>query len=188
MQTTDFQYVNQLENLPVVEELADPPSSDEFFQALKRLKNAKAPGIDSLPAEVYKYSGSNIQNRLFELVLRVWESETVPQEWKDASICKLYKGKGNISDCGSYRGISLLSSAGKILAHIINARLTHLAEQILPESQCGFRQSRGTVDAIFVVKQIQEKSLEQHQPLFMCFVDLEKAFDRVPREALWTVL
>ncbi|KAJ2940675.1 hypothetical protein O0L34_g14785 [Tuta absoluta] len=187
-QTTDLLYIESLENLPTVEDLAEPPSFDEFFAALKRMKNHKSPGADGIPAELYKYGGPHIKNKLFELVLNIWECEIVPQDWRDASICKLYKGKGDIADCSSYRGISLLSTAGKILAHIINTRLSRHAESILPETQCGFRPGRGTVDAIFVVRQIQEKSLEQHRHLYMCFVDLEKAFDRVPREALWIVL
>ena len=184
----DLTHINSLQALPTSTELDDPPSFGEFLRAIDRLKNGKASGIDCLPAEIYKYGGLNVQNSLFVLVLRIWQYEVIPQDWKDASICKLYKGKGDSSDCGSYRGIALLSAAGKILAHIINRRLGELAERILPESQCGFRPSRGTVDAIFVVKQLQEKSLEQQRALYMCFVDLEKAFDRVPRSALWTIL
>lgn len=187
-QTTNLTCIEALEDLPVVEYLADPPSFDEFTAAINRLKNSKTPGVDSLPSEIYKYGGPNIKGRLFDLVKKIWEYEAIPQDWKDASICKLYKGKGNVSDCSSYRGISLLSTAGKVLAHIINKRLSLLAETLLPETQCGFRPGRGTIDAIFVVKQIKKKSLEQHRPLFMCFVDLEKAFDRVPRDALWVVL
>ncbi|XP_050344603.1 uncharacterized protein LOC126769729 [Nymphalis io] len=186
--SANLSYVNSLEDFPVSEYLDNPPTFEEFVKAVKRLKNSKSPGMDQLPAEVYKYSGKHIVSRLYHLILNVWETEEVPQEWKDAIICKLYKAKGDVSDCSSYRGISLLSSAGKILAHIINSRLSELAEQHLPESQCGFRPSRGAVDAISIVRQLQEKSLEHQQPLFMCFVDLEKAFDRVPHEALWLVL
>lgn len=184
----DLSYIDGLENLPIVPELDDPPSSDEFLMAVSKLKNNKSPGSDSLPGEVFKYGGPNIKNRLFEIILLIWETESIPQDWKDAAISKLFKGKGDLSDCGAYRGIALLSAAGKILAHIINKRLNDIAERFLPESQCGFRPNRGTIDAIFVVKQLQEKCLEQHHSLYMCFVDLEKAFDRVPRAALWTVL
>lgn len=187
-QSTDIPYIETLADLPTDELLANAPSYAEFTAALDKLKNGKTAGLDNLPSELYKYGGPHIKSSLFALILKIWECEKIPQDWKDASICKLYKGKGDISDCSSHRGISLLSAAGKVLAHIINNRLIHLAEKLLPETQCGFRPNRGTVDAIFVVKQIQEKSLEQHQPLFMCFVDLEKAFDRVPREALWIVL
>lgn len=63
-----------------------------------------------------------------------------------------------------------------------------ISEKILPQSQFGFRPNRGTCEAIFCIRQLQEKCREQSQPLFLCFIDLEKAFDRVPREALWLVL
>ena len=60
--------------------------------------------------------------------------------------------------CGNHRGISLLSTAGKILARIMLNRLIPLvAEKNLPESQCGFRRNRSTTDMIFTVRQIQEK-------------------------------
>ena len=72
----------------------------------------------------------------------------------------LYKGKGagkgEVS--GNYRGITLLSSAGKILPGILLSRLNaKIVKTILPESQCGFRQNRGTTDMIFTVRQKQEK-------------------------------
>ncbi|KAI8440933.1 hypothetical protein MSG28_009230 [Choristoneura fumiferana] len=186
--SANLSYIDSLDELPVSQQLDEPPTFEEFTEAVKRLKNLKTPGMDHLPAEIYKYGGKFILTRLYDLVLRVWNTEEVPQAWRDAIICKLYKGKGDVSDCSSYRGISLLSSAGKVLAHILNSRLGELAERHLPESQCGFRPSRGTIDAIAVVRQLQEKSLEHQRPLYMCFVDLEKAFDRVPREALWLVL
>ncbi|PZC85177.1 hypothetical protein B5X24_HaOG202362 [Helicoverpa armigera] len=187
-QGADLDYINSLDALPISSNLETPPSYEEFHNALNRLKNGKSPGYDSLPSEVYKYGGKNIKTRLFELVLHIWDAEIVPQDWKDALISKLYKGKGDLSDCSCYRGIALLSAAGKVLAHVINSRLVKLAESFLPESQCGFRPNRGTVDAIFVLKQLQEKCLEQHRDLYLCFVDLEKAFDRVPRSTLWVVL
>ena len=66
-------------------------------------------------------------------------------------------------------------------------RLYPVAEQILAESQCGFRPSRGTVDMIFSARQLQEKCIEQQKPLFMTFFDLSKAFDSVDRSCLWEI-
>ena len=51
--------------------------------------------------------------------------------------------------------------------------------------QCGFMQGRGTTDAIFILRQLQEKHLVAGKPLYLAFIDLEKAFDRVPREVIW---
>jgi hypothetical protein len=118
----------------------------------------------------------------------MWEQERVPNIFKVSRISALYKNKGDRSDCNSNRGISLLSAPGKVFARVLLNRLKNLSERILPETQFGFRPDRGTCEAIFSVRQLQEKSREQGRQLYLCFVDLEKAFDSVPREALWVVL
>ena len=72
-----------------------------------------------------------------------------PQDWKDANFISIFK-KGSRKECGNYRGISLLSIAGKIMARIILNRLNSLlAPNILPETQCGFRSGRSTISTLF---------------------------------------
>ena len=112
----------------------------------------------------------------------------MPDDFRDALIVSLYKNKGSKTDCGNYRGISLLSIAGKIFARVILNRLVSVSEKILPEAQCGFRPGRSTIDMIFAMRQLQEKCIEQNMPLYSVFIDLTKAFDTVNREALWVVL
>ena len=107
---------------------------------------------------------------------------------RDAKIVTLYKNKGDRSDCNSYRGISLLSIVGKVIARVILARLKVLAARVYPESQCGFRAGRSTIDMIFSVRQLQEKCQEQNEPLFLAFIDLTKAFDLVSRSGLFQLL
>ena len=97
----------------------------------------------------------------------------------------IYK-KGDRTDCGNYRGISLLSIAGRIFARILLNRLsTHITPEVVPETQRGFRGNRSTVDMTFCLRQLQEKCIEQDQPLYMVFVDFSKAFDTVGRTGLW---
>ena len=124
----------------------------------------------------------------------------LPQEYKDPSITHLYKNKGDRQVCDNHRGISLLAIAGKVLARVLLNRLqTHLEgatqdpppdkqPSLLPETQCGFRQGRGTVDMIFTVRQLQEKCREQNRGLYITFVDLTKAFDTVNRDGLWKIM
>ena len=116
----------------------------------------------------------------------MWRKEAISQEFKDASIIHLYKRKGSPQVCDNHRGISLLCIAWKILAKILLNRLNvHLDQTgLIPESQCGFKKDRGTVDMIFTARQLQEKCQEQNVDLYMTFVDLTKAFDTVSRERL----
>ena len=160
----------------------------EMVRAIKGLKDGKAPGVDGIPAEVWKYVGANLSNRLHRWIIKVWEEGHVPQAWKDANIVTIYK-KGDRSECGNYRGISLLSAAGKIFARILLNRLSsHITPDVVPETQCGFRSNRSTVDMIFCLRQLQEKCIEQDQPLYIELVDFTKAFDTVGRTGLWQLL
>jgi len=112
----------------------------------------------------------------------------LPQDFNDAIIVTIYKKKGERSECGNHRGISLLSVAGKMLAKIVLNRIRSISEDVLPESQYGFRAGRLTTDMIFTLRQLQEKASEQCQPLYVVVVDFSKAFDTVDTQTLWKVL
>ena len=129
-----------------------------------------------------------MSNRLHRWIIKVWKEVHVPQAWKDADIVTIYK-KGDRTECGNYRGISLLSAAGKIFARILlNILSSHITPEVVPETQCGFRSNRSTVDMIFCIRQLQEKCIEQDRPLYIVFVDFTKAFDTVGRTGLWQLL
>ena len=192
-----------LDRLPqavINEALAKLPELAEIEKAISSLSSGKSPGDDGIPAEVFSSGGPALVNRLLELFQAMWTKEELPQEMKDASVIHLYKKKGNRQVCDNHRGISLLVIGGKILARILLDRLqAHLesADQgpilatqvgLLPETQCGFRQGRGTIDMIFTARQLQEKCREQNVGLYTTFIDLTKAFDTVSREGLWKVM
>ena len=122
------------------------------------------------------------------IVVAVWQQEVVPQEWKDAIITMLFK-KGDPYECGNFRGISLGAHAGKVLK-VVAMRLNAYCEwrEIFLEAQYGFRVGRSTDGMIYVVRGVQELAREKDLPLFMCFIDLQKAYDSVDRSHLWKVL
>ena len=161
------------------------PTVSETRKAIQHLSSGKAPGTDAIPAEVYKAGGLPMAEKLTELFECMWRKEAIPQDFNDASIIHLYKRKGNPQVCDNHRGI-----AGKIMAKILLNRLNAHLDQagLIPESQCGFRKDRGTIDMIFTARQLQEKCQEQNVDLYMTFVDLTKAFDTVSRDGLWKIM
>ena len=92
--------------------------------------------------------------------------------------------KGGLSNCDNLRGIALLDVVGIAVATILQERLQILAEQELPESQCGFCKGKSCTDMIFVVRQLMEKTWEHKTKSF----DLRKAYDSVPRRGMWLAL
>lgn len=181
--------LNAITNYPTLQELDTAPSLQEIAAAVRTLKNNKSPGIDGIPGEVLKHGGEALHRRLHEMIDLMWEMERVPQQWKDARIISIYKKKGDRAVCGNSRGISLLVTAGKVLAKVLLLRLNrHIVDQVCPETQCGFRSERSTMDMIFTTRQLQEKCREQRQNLCLAFIDLTKAFDTVNREMMWRVM
>lgn len=106
--------------------------------------------MDGIPAELYKATGPITLEAFCNILTAIWDKQFIPEEFCDAMVVSFCK-KGNKADCGNYRGISLLSIAGKILARVIlNCLITSISEGILPETQCGFRPSHSTVDMVFL--------------------------------------
>ncbi len=111
----------------------------------------------------------------------------MPVDWTKAIIIPVYKGKGTRRECGSYRGISLLSISGKVYGKVIIERVQRLTEKKISEEQGGFRKGSGCVDQIFSFRMVVEKILAKGKKLYAAFMDLEKAYDRVDWLALWDV-
>jgi hypothetical protein len=108
--------------------------------------------------------------------------------WKRAIISPQHK-KGATTQPGNYRCISLLAIPGKVYALLLMHRIQQHIDTQLHEAQCGFRKGRGTVDAIFAMRQLMGMcKAAADAPLFSVFIDLTKAYDSVNREALWQVL
>ena len=137
--------------------------------------------------ELILFGGPVLQDRLLALMRSVWDEGRVVNAWRDALIVPIPK-KRNLQSCDNCRGISLLDVVGKIFGRIVQNRLLVIAEGLLPDSQCGFRKGRGCTDMIFVARQLTEKTLEHGDSLFLLFIDLKKAYDSVPRDALWMIL
>ena len=165
----------------------DKPSKDEIRKAIMKLRNGKAAGPDEIPAEAIKADLDTAVNTLFSLFGRIWEEEVIPAQWKEGLVIKLPK-KGDLRDCNNYRGIMLLSVPGKVFNRVLLERMKDAVDPILREQQAGFRKNRSCADQIASLRIIVEQSLEWKSPLYINFIDYQKAFDSVDRETLWKLL
>ena len=154
----------------------------EVEEAIKVMKAGKVGGPSKVVGEMLEAAGKKGIKRLTELCNQVVREGAIPREWQLTTLIPIFKGKGDPMECGSYREVKLLEHGMKVLEGVLEKRLRQKVK--IDDMQFGFMPGKGTVDAIFMVRQLQEKCLEKRKDAFFSFVDLEKAFDRVPREVV----
>jgi hypothetical protein len=151
------------------------------------MKQRKIPGYNKITTETIKAGGEKMVNILHKIFNTIWVSEKTPQDFSKMIVTPIHK-KGDKLNRENYRAISLLSIPGKVFLQILLERMKARVEAKLSEIQYGFRAGRGTVDAIFIVRQIIEKAKEKRIPLHLHFIDFKAAFNTIWRSALWKML
>ena len=121
-----------------------------------------------------KLEGKEAVDSLGHLAALMLESESIPADWLKQLTVSLYK-KGPSQNYNNYRGIALLSVPGKAFCRVVQIRLSERAEQLLRETQCGFRKRHGCIDLVFSTCILAEKAREFNSPLYLGFMDLQKA-------------
>ena len=154
----------------------------EFREALRKSKQGKAVGPSGVSTELIAASGDTGTEWMADLCNKILDEGKIPEDWKKSTMVPLYKKKGDPLLCCNYRGIKLLEQAMKVFERVIETRVRDQVS--IDNMQFGFMPKKGTIDAIFILRQIQEKHLDKKKDIFFAFVDLEKAFDRVPREVV----
>jgi hypothetical protein len=187
-----------------IPELDGPITQEEMVSAQRtRLHNFKAGSpVDGLLPEMLKRHGPEPQDadeehpfefltqalvRLFNII---YSLEVIPDAWKTAAICPIYKNKGPREECKNYRPISLLSVLGKMLDSIITTRLNDYLEEHdeLSEHQWAFRKCRSAPDLIWTASEILERRREEGKKTFAAAVDIVKAYDCVWHDGLFVKL
>ena len=158
----------------------------EVLAAIKKMKKSKAAGPSGVVSDMLKAAGDAGTVWVTDVCNAVVRDGKIPEDWCKSWMVNVYKGKGNALECNSYRGIRLLEHVLKILERVVEERVRRIVK--IDDMQFGFMKEKGTTDAIFIVRQLQEKYRAKKKDLWMAFVDLEKAFDRVPREVVWWAL
>ncbi|XP_068741970.1 uncharacterized protein [Montipora capricornis] len=144
----------------LVEGPVERVSREEVVKAMGEMKAGKAAG----PSE------------------GVLDGKGMPDEWAMSVVVPIFKGKGDAMRCGAYRGVKLLEHAMKIIEKVLERTLQCMV--IVDKMQFSVMPSKGTIDAVFILRRLQEKYLDKEKKLYTFFIDLEKAFDKVSRKVL----
>lgn len=115
--------------------------------------------IDGFTRELMKADLKTSITVVSELFFKIWESEKVPNDWRCGLIIRLLK-KGNLMECGNWRGITLLSVAARILGKVIITRIRDTVDARRRQEQAGLRRRRVTIKQIIVLGNIVEKVIE----------------------------
>ena len=135
--------------------------------------------------EVLKAREDIISKTLAKLYTKCLSERRIPTAWMNAKMTIIFR-KGNKKDLRNYRPLCLLSNIYKVLSKVLTKRLEKTLNENQPREQAGFRSGYSTIVHIHFVNQMKEKCREYNIPLYIAFVDYEKAFDSVQTQAVLT--
>ena len=182
-------YDDERGNKPTIQNASIGPNimKSEVENALKEMKNGKAPGPDGIFVEMVKALDDNGVTKLTKVLNDVYQTTNIPEDLLKSVFVTIPKKQG-ATKCELFRTISLMSCVTKLLLKIIMKRSrSHLTPMIRKE-QCGFVQNSGTANAVFMLRQIGERAIEVQNDIHICFLDYSKAFDCVNPEKLMEIL
>ena len=153
---------------------------------MRTLSRRKAEGMDGISAEFLISLRGEVKEKFVELCQLIYRDEAWPKDFLQSVMIPIEKK--NVVRCEGFRTISQISLASKVVLRILAKRIKSKSEEFLGKDQFGFRSGRGTRDAVGVMRCLSERSIEFNQDLYVCFIDYEKAFDRVNWRKLMEIL
>lgn len=124
---------------------------------------------------------------IFEIMKLMWNSpETIPKFLKRASVCPIPKKGDDLEDMNNYRGISLISVILKIICKVVIRRIIDALEREnrFAKEQAGFRDKQEGIGQVVALFEVLQRRKLVGKSTYLCFVDIRKAYDTVPQEAL----
>lgn len=148
---------------------------------MQKAGTGKSPGAGGIPIELWKALGDEGVKWLTWFLNRIVKEMKMPNKWRESKIIPIFKRKGDASECGNYRGIKLLAHTFKLYEKILERRLCQIIK--INEAQFGFMPQMSTT-----VRQVIADTVEKEDKMVAVFIDLEKAYDSIPRNQIWSAL
>ena len=143
----------------LVEGPVERVSQEEVVKGMGEMKTGKATGPSEVSAKMIAASGEIGNGVMVELCQGVLDGRGMLDEWALSVVVPIFKGKGNAMSCGAYRGVKLLEHAMKIVEKVLEKRLRRMVK--VDEMQFGFMPGKGTIDAVFILRRLQEEYLDK---------------------------
>jgi hypothetical protein len=161
-------------------------SVEDMIAACKRIKATTAAGVDDIHPCFVKYGGRVMAESLTALLNMICKLGVFPSQWKCARGVALYKGKGDRSDPGNYRLLSITSIVARTLERVVKTRLWQRIGRHIASEQAGFRTQHSTTDNVFRTLRAIYAALDNKgtETLPCIFLDIAKAFDTVHHPSL----
>ena len=147
---------------------------------LRRMPRQRAVGPDEIASEIWIAGGDRLVELLCAIMKRVFVSGTIPPQWKGGRLARLYKGKGDATDCNSHRGLLIADHASEVFTSLLLPPIA-IFDKRLPAEQCGCVRGHGTARVMHTSKLFARRAPAHKRPCALVFADLVKAFDRVLR-------
>lgn len=187
-----FTVENEDEILPTIEDRNISNIMDhveieeaEIKKILKGLKTDKTPGPDQISPWLLKELSETIAAPLVTLFSCTMRNCTVPDDWKRASVSPIYK-KGDKSEAGNYRPVSLTSVVCKVLETVLRDKVVnHMkSNHLFSSCQYGFLKGKSAALQLLNVLDTWTEALDNGTAIDCIYLDYQKAFDKVPHKRL----
>ena len=153
-------------------------TASEVNIAIKRLKKGTSAGSDNLTSEHFIYAHENVCVLLSLLFNAMLIHNYLPLKFMDTVLIPILKDtKGDITDCNNYRPIAITCIMSKILETVILLKYQNILSST--DNQFAFKKKHSADQCIFILKEIIDFYTSNMSPVYICFMDASKAFDRV---------
>ena len=139
----------------MVEGPVEKVSCEEVREAIRKIKQEKAAGLSEVTTEMIVPGGRIAEEVMLQLCQQVLDGKGIPDEGKSSVVVSIFKGKGDVMNCDSYREVKLLERGMNIIGRVLERKIRVLVD--FDEAQFGFMLGKGTIDALFLVQRLQEE-------------------------------
>ena len=162
------------------EELNHLFSIEELECVIKQMKRNKCPGNDDVASEIIMNAGKELKKNMLDMYNWFFKNEVLPEDLTKIIIKSLYKGKGETTELKNHRGIFISSAILKMYEKLSMNRITpKMEEEGFSEYQAGARKHHSIQDQLFILYSLIDQAKYLNQKLYLEFLDLVKAFDKM---------